>query len=421
MPTHFAIFGKTPALSAAELFLVCSEPGKALRAERVHETGMIWESAVERDTAFWDRLGGSIKAGTIIKKCPIDSTKADLCATIVADLTERVLEGRVLFGISVYALDAQGTKQEKTLAGLGAEVKHALVEEGRQARHVTSNDQTLSAVTITKNHLLGPGVEYSIFLDGGMIALGVTTWVQPYEDFSAREFGRPRANSRSGMIPVKLARMMLHLADLPTSATILDPFCGSGTIATEALALDFQHVIASDILERAIEETKENSAWILEQTQTAGKIDVIHIPVERLAERVAPATIDAIITEPLLGPPLRGSETREFVEKTVENLEKLYIAAFEQFSLVLKKDSPVIFILPFFVRPNVQAFKNLLPSLQKMGFHQEIPLPQRFQKTKGFTLSPRGGLLYGREDQRVLREILCFHYQPSKESRKFKD
>ncbi|MBP9748635.1 hypothetical protein KBD18_00360, partial [Patescibacteria group bacterium] len=161
MPTYFAIFGKTPALSAAELFSVCAEQSKPLRAERVHETGMIWESTVERDTALWDRLGGSIKVGTIVKKCPIDSTKADLCAAIIADLTERVPEGRVLFGISLYALDAHGTKQEKALSGLGAEVKHALVEEGRQARHVTSNDQTLSAVTITKNHLLGPGVEYS--------------------------------------------------------------------------------------------------------------------------------------------------------------------------------------------------------------------------------------------------------------------
>jgi tRNA G10 N-methylase Trm11 len=416
MPTYFAIFGKTPALSAAELFSLCSQPGKTVRAERVHEIGMIWESETTRDASFWDTLGGSIKAGTIIKKYPIDATKADICTALVADLGERVPAGRILFGISLYPLDVSGTKQEKVLAGLGAEVKQTLVEEGRSARHVTSNDQTLSAVTITKNHLLGPGVEYCIFLDGGMIALGVTSWVQPYEDFSAREFGRPRANSRSGMLPVKVARMILHLAGIPASATVLDPFCGSGTVATEALALGFAHVVATDLEERAVAETKENSAWIRGHVRVAGEITVAQTPVERLSEVIPPASIDAVITEPFLGPPLRGSETREFVEKSAENLEKLYLAAFEQFALVLKKGSPVIFILPFFVRPNVGAFKKLLPELQKMGFVTEPPLPERFQKTKGFTLSPRGGLLYGREDQKVLREILCFRYQPSKVS-----
>jgi tRNA G10 N-methylase Trm11 len=416
MPTYFAIFGKTPALSAAELFSLCSRPGKTVRAERVHEIGMIWESETTREATFWDTLGGSIKAGTIIKKYPINATKADICTAIVADLGDRVPAGRILFGISLYPLDVSGTKQEKVLAGLGAEVKRTLVENGRSARHVTSNDQTLSAVTITKNHLLGPGVEYSIFLDGGMVALGVTTWVQPYEDFSAREFGRPRANSRSGMLPVKVARMMLHLAGVPISATILDPFCGSGTVATEALALGFKQVIATDLEERAVAETKENSTWMQKVAKTEGNITVIQTPVEHLTKAVSVESIDAIITEPFLGPPLRGSETREFVEKSAENLEKLYLAAFEQFALVLKKGSPVIFILPFFVRPSVGAFKNLLPELQKMGFVTEPPLPERFQKTKGFTLSPRGGLLYGREDQKVLREILCFRYQPSKES-----
>src|SRR5205823_3602162 len=86
--------------------------------------------------------------------------------------------------------------------------------------------------------------------------------VQPFEQFSARDFGRPGRDDLSGMLPPKLAIIMINLAANDTISVLLDPFCGSGTILSEALLLGYKNLIGSDISEKAVADTKTNLDWI---------------------------------------------------------------------------------------------------------------------------------------------------------------
>lgn len=44
---------------------------------------------------------------------------------------------------------------------------------------------------------------------------------------------------------------------------ILDPFCGSGTILTEAMLINYKNLIGADISPKAINDTKKNIEWII--------------------------------------------------------------------------------------------------------------------------------------------------------------
>ena len=58
---------------------------------------------------------------------------------------------------------------------------------------------------------------------------GQTLAVQDFKEFSHRDFGRPARDDYSGMLPPKLAMIMLNLAQVDKKKSILDPFCGSGS------------------------------------------------------------------------------------------------------------------------------------------------------------------------------------------------
>ena len=92
---------------------------------------------------------------------------------------------------------------------------------------------------------------------GQQFSLAQTEAVQPFEQFSARDFGRPGRDDLSGMLPPKLAIIMINLAQTPLNSILLDPFCGSGTILSEAVLLGYTNLIGTDISEKAIADSKK--------------------------------------------------------------------------------------------------------------------------------------------------------------------
>lgn len=70
-----------------------------------------------------------------------------------------------------------------------------------------------------------------------------------------RDYGRPARDARVGMLPPKLAQIMLNLSVKDEkSGTVLDPFCGTGVLLQEAALAGFDF-IGSDIEPRMVEMT----------------------------------------------------------------------------------------------------------------------------------------------------------------------
>lgn len=63
-----------------------------------------------------------------------------------------------------------------------------------------------------------------------------TSFVQDIESYTARDQARPMRDARVGMLPPKLAQIIINLALSNNDITeVLDPFCGTGVVLQEGI------------------------------------------------------------------------------------------------------------------------------------------------------------------------------------------
>lgn len=397
---YFFILGKNPILSEAEIVAVLEFNDIKFKILKFLDRVLVVDLEKELDVDWLNaRLGGTVKIGKILDQMyELD------------EFEDKFLEqvhfgtGKAFYGFSLYPLYRINhiEKYQKRLNAIAMNIKSRLRDEKQiSSRYVVSKEPELSSVIVAKNKLLKNGAEICFFIDEEVIIFGQTLAVQAFEEFGARDYNRPGRDKLSGMLPPKLARMMINLAQVKPEALILDPFCGSGTVLQEAVVLGYTNLIGSDISDKAIEDTKKNLEWLeLKSVPRSGiplrgkslKSKVMKLDVKELSSEIKVNSIDAIVTEPFLGPAMRGNESRDQVEKTIEMLESLYLAAFVQFAKVLVKGGKVVMVFPVFNIRNQQSKIEILSQVQKLGF-------VKLNKEE---------LEYYREGQFVRREILIF-------------
>lgn len=349
-----AILGNTPELSALELDVEW-EGGQIARVETSPELS---------------RLGGTVKLANVIDG---DIQQID-------KLLEAILpDHKLVFGFSVYAGDGMVTESKlrdyaKKLQGIGMNWKKQLKTSGRSVRFVVSKEPALSSVIVTKEHLLKDQTDFVIVLYQNKTMVGRTIAVQDFKEFSRRDYGRPQRDAFSGMLPPKVARMMVNIAG---RGSLLDPFCGSGTIIQEALTLGFTNVIGSDISQKCIDDTQANIAWAKLPQPTLVVSDVLKL------NKVLHKQVDVIVTEGYLGPVHPKNITQLQSELT-----SFYTEVFVQLRLLLAPAARLVVALPAW-RKNGKAIQTLSLPLAQLGysaFHTPV--------------------IYGRPDAKVLRQII---------------
>lgn len=301
---------------------------------------------------------------------------------------------KINFGLSLY----HGQKKDlKFLQGLALEAKKILKQEYKQsARLVVSQSAELSSVIVAKNKLLNR--ELIFIIHKNEIFIGKTLAVQDFEDYAFRDMQRPGRDSRSGMLPPKVAQMLLNLAGPNRDVLLLDPFCGSGTIAQEAALLKFKKILASDISPKAVNDTQENLAWLNKNYQITSDYSVQQRDVTNinLADKV-----DLIVTEPFMGDArtLQNPNNFQYIKNLSQDLPKLYLSAFQQFKKITKPKSKVIFIFPIFVFGQNKFSTLPQAQIENLGWKSIKP------NFKSNNFSKNQNIIYQRPEQKVLREI----------------
>ncbi|MDO8592923.1 MAG: methyltransferase domain-containing protein [bacterium] len=406
---YFFILGSNPTLSLAELAAIFSNGKLSL----IQKSVVILESNQTIKSDILKKIGGTIKFGAIYNEL-FSSAAKDILGSL-SFAAPKTTNGKFYFGISHYG------KSRLNLKVLGMEFKKMLKQAGISSRWVISKEPTLSSVVVEQNKLTSDrGVEIVIIEFNKKFLLGKTFAVQPFKELSFRDYGRPARDDRSGMLPPKLAQMMINLAVTPPLAKgaggilqplILDPFCGSGTVLTEAALMGFQHLTGTDISDRAISGTKKNLDWTIGNWKLEiGNLALFNLDARDLSQKLKPQSVDYIITEPYLGPQ-RGAHD---LNKTINELEKLYSDSLREFNKILKPNGRIVMIWPVFQRaPSVIPAKagiqkgtiagTLHPNLS--GFTILNPIPANLQKNIFLKLTNRQTIIYGRDGQKVWREI----------------
>ncbi len=390
MRQYFFILGREPELSVTEIWRVAKKFGLTLGFVAVERDFLVVQ-AKELDIAWWqERLGGTIKIGEVVGRSVLDKD------ALQVKLSEIIKPARqIYFGFSWYS------KPPKWDHALGIELKKQFKEHGK-VRYVVSRDKILSSVVVKKNHLLPPvGYEFVFLPAGDELLIGVTLSVQPFEEFSHRDFDRPSRDAYVGMLPPKLARMMINISG--ASADLLDPFCGSGTILQEAALLGTKDLTGSDSNLDSINRTKENIKWLREKNNNLDfQYNIYHEAIETLPA-VAKKTFSTIVSEPFLGKPMTGRESKGEVLAVVRELTLTYTRWLKIISHLLSDNGSIVMVWPAFSFAKELVFLPLDNVLADFKLKRAKVIPDFIPKD---WLSPRGTLLYFRPGQRVAREII---------------
>jgi tRNA G10 N-methylase Trm11 len=379
----FYTFGKNAALSYLEVVSVLRREKVTYKLIEVSKELILIDTDFEDYPKIFSGFGGVIKGGIIFAEMGLDESEDKLNGILSAEnLLKKVFspkKGKNHIGISLYECNPEKLMLVKITSKLKEIVnmlKNNLKAEGINSGYVQVKDRILSSVSVKKNDLLNKGFELVLILSKDILYFGYTKEVQDFENFSKRDYGRPYRNTQQGLLPPKLARMMLNIAVQNNDDLILDPFCGCGTVISEAVILNFHNLIGSDINRRAIEDTKRNLDWLFQNEKSLVKksynIRIFQNDVQKTAKNIAVNSIDAIVTEPYLGPAFHKKITYQYALQITKNLTVLYQSALYELSKVLKPNRKIVMILPHFITDNGQIGLASFLQADKYGFDENI-------------------------------------------------
>ncbi|MHA1685905.1 MAG: TRM11 family SAM-dependent methyltransferase [Candidatus Heimdallarchaeaceae archaeon] len=200
-----------------------------------------------------------------------------------------------------------------------------------------------------KQKIHSRGIELTIFQVKSKILLGYTRWVtNPLEDMKLDE-KRPIRYFTHGT-SIKVARTLIFLSDLPQNGLLLDPFCGTGTILLQGLKLGYR-VIGVDKDPKCVRAAKMNLQAFVRQSKSFALQNEkwqVFLHDSRSLKKVIKEPVDAIVTEPFLGPFLKRLPPIDEAKGIMQQLTELYIRVLKQSSQVIKKGRKIIFIMPIY-------------------------------------------------------------------------
>lgn len=381
---HILVLGTQPDISNAE----AAAQYPTLNLTRVQ--GVLLTEGAERPTL--SRLAGCIKIGEILFSCPTNELSAERIAAWVAEHPRG--EGKLTFAVSFYG-DRCSQSQRLPL-----ELKRILREQTqRSVRWFADSDGQTSPAAIFKLGLIEEGYDFSIVVQKETAHVAATIEVQNPDLWSKIDFERPRRNAKNGMIPPKLAEMLVHLAGSNRQA-LFDPFCGSGTILEAAARGGISTVYGSDNAPMIIEDAKQNLAWAQRENLVPSDAD-IHLAVADATKSVdlPDASIDAIVTEGYLGQPLQGRESQDFLDNEQQDVRFLWEKSLAHWARILTPDGVIIAVWPEYKTARGEARVDVPDALlRELGLVRDT-----FPLADGRSSSE---LIYAREDQFVRRRIV---------------
>lgn len=436
------VLGRVYTLSIAELIAVLEKPDPAsgLTGEPVKILEASPELLIIETTKpllterLQKRLGGVVKILKVIdaiKKREQDSVNFALKHYFKPSVIKKDFfkdyKGKKQFGVSIYLLDMDLAKpaprqerSEKTPVQnifsepkrIGMMVKTTLTELGSSVRLVLPefNSLSLASVVVTKNLLIEKGAEICLLVKKDTVYTAKTLVVQDFEDYGRRDYQRPVRDEKQGMIPPKVAQVMLNLAGANANDSILDPFCGIGTIIQEGLLLGFK-MLGSDLNKMAVKGSEQNLEWFRNRYKIApGKYHLEVSDAREIAKLLPGQKISAIVSEGTLGPIYTEFPKTSEIEQNFKDLLELYTGCFQEFSKILSGKQRIVLCIPAY-RKNRDQY-HMFPSLDfaaGLGYNLVDIVPQAIAKNLRFLkLTNRNTAIYDRKDQIVAREIVIF-------------
>ena len=432
---YIALLGRQPEISIAELAAVFG-------ADCVNR---ISQQFAEVQTSQFDitTLGGTVKCAKVITELPASRTDKTSLLAASRFITQHYQAKwahsphKITLGLSAYNLAIAARDVQKT----GLILKSSLKKSGTSLRLIPNDQPALSTATAHNNKLSASPYKVELLIvkttDRHLI-IAESRGVQNITAYTRRDRHRPKRDAFVGMLPPKLAQMMLNLAlgagslahqkgcsnslagsasslsdksmvlrtalpdafDLEETAgiraavTILDPFCGTGTVLQEALLAGYD-VVGTDLSQKMVDYTTENLSW-LQSTFTApsrpvGRVIDIHQADATSHHWPNSTHLTAVVCETYLGQPFSAPPAPQKLAEVTGNCNHIITSFLANIRPQLTPNTSLCIAVPAWYDASGNATHlPLIKNLQQLGYYQLNRTP----------------LIYRRPDQIVARELL---------------
>jgi len=381
MNSYLFVLGNHRALSIAELFMRYPEA----EFQVFGQDWVLVDLPGKLGQKDLDALGGSIKIGRVIP-----AEEGEKPAEVLANaLAKRYTGTKLEYGVSVYGMPEMQLKT--LLIGL----KKVLRAADLKSRFINNNFQNITAAQYKS--IAGKGVELLVAKQGGQQWVAETVAMQDIDAYSKRDYGKPFRDMKMGMLPPKLAQVLINLTGV-SEGTLWDPFCGSGVVVMEGLLMGHP-MVGSDIHAERVEGAKKNVEWLRKEFGVKAEAKLM------VHDATLPAShiFDGIASESDLGMPHSQQIRPDMLQKIMSDLDQLYLRVFTSLKTVGRK-VPVVIALPFFRSAGGMSLDmgRTIQSIERLGFKRTPMLPEALKGEDRFCLK------YSRPDQAVGRAIYRF-------------
>jgi tRNA G10 N-methylase Trm11 len=401
------VLGRQPELGLAELESIYG-------AAKIRPLGS-HAAIVDVDPCLlaFGRLGGSVKFCKLLTI--LDTTDWKEIEKFLMEVSpghsERLPEGKLLLGLSAIGFKEVSLKR---LESTGLNIKKAVRKTGRPVRLVPNKAPELNAAQVIHNKLAGPnGWELVFIKDGKKTIVAQTVKVQDIESYTKRDRQRPKRDAKVGMLPPKLAQIIINLAagplpeetltnicDIPAGQEIpryrfekqlLDPFCGTGVLLQEAALMGYD-VYGSDLEKRMVEYSERNLEWLAHEY----RLPAVCCRLEEgdATNHQWKGSVDMVASETYLGRPFTRQPDAETLAQTAAECNLIIKKFLRNIAPQLKKGTRLALAVPAWQTGSNQFKKlPLIDQMGDLGYNR-------------VTFEHAEALLYHREDQIVARQLL---------------
>lgn len=436
---YIALLGRQPEISLAELAAVFG-------ADCVNRISQQF-AKVQTSQFNITTLGGTIKCAKVITELPASRTDKTSLLAASRFITQHYQAKwahsphKITLGLSAYNLNVTARDVQKT----GLILKSSLKKSGTSLRLIPNDQPSLSTATAHNNKLGGSPYKVELLLvktTDRRLIIAESRGVQNITAYTRRDRHRPKRDAFVGMLPPKLAQIMLNLAlgagsltgqrscgnsvtrsasslsdksmvlrtalpdafDMEETAgsqliketgsraavTILDPFCGTGTVLQEALLAGYD-VVGTDLSQKMVDYTTENLSWLQSTFTTLGRVIDIHQADATTHHWPNSESLAAVVCETYLGQPFSAPPAPQKLAEVAGNCNHIITGFLANIRPQLAPNTPLCIAVPAWYDASGWATHlPLIKNLQKLGYYQLNRTP----------------LIYRRPDQIVARELL---------------
>ncbi len=383
---YIAILGRQPELGIAELERVFGGQAIKLTSQQT--------ATINSDNFDIQRFGGVPKAGKVIFELPRGDWH-QISQKVVQYYTNEwsSFEGKITLGFSAYDINVNAREVQKT----GIILKQKLKKFGVSLRLIPNNEPSLNTATSHHNKLgLSANKIELLIVAGhdGKIIVAESTGAQNITAYARRDQERPKRDAFVGMLPPKLAQIMLNLAvgNSSEKLRILDPFCGTGVILQEAVLMGYA-AYGTDLSEKMVSYSHDNLDWLAQGYHA--KFDYKLSAGDAMTAKWQ-QPISAVVCEAYLGQPFSAPPSPAKLDEVVKNCNHIITEFLKNLRPQIEPGTPVCVAVPAWRDTNGDfTHLPLIATMAHFGY-----------KPHEFVNVSQNDMLYYRENQVVARELL---------------